>query len=77
MSVITMILFAVVFIARGWLGIWRPAWSTRYKAWKLKHEDTPPDPEYILTIRRIGWLYLILGCGILAYGLLNICSNPN
>jgi len=67
MSVITMVVFAVFFIVRGWLCICRPAWSTMYKAWELKHGRSQTGAEHtILRTKRMGWLYLIAGSGILA-----------
>lgn len=69
MSGLILIMFAVAFLIRGFLRIWKPTWSSLYKIWRIKHESEP-SPEYMETIKSSGRPLVVLGLILLVSGIL-------
>lgn len=69
MSGLILIVFAVSFLIRGLLRIWKPKWGSLYKIWKVKYE-TEPSQDYIKYIKSSGHPFIVLGLILFISGIL-------
>jgi len=69
MSGFILIVFAVSFLIRGLLRIWKPTWGSLYKIWIVKYE-TEPSQDYIKYIKSSGRPYIVLGLILFISGIL-------
>ncbi|KOP65154.1 hypothetical protein AMS62_07760 [Bacillus sp. FJAT-18019] len=69
MSGLILIVFAVSFLIRGLLRIWKPTWGSLYRIWTIKYESEPSQ-DYIKYIKSSGRPYIALGLILFVSGIL-------
>lgn len=69
MSGLILVVFAVSFLLRGLLRIWKPTWGSLHKIWTVKYESEPSQ-EYIKYIKSSGRPFIVLGLILFVSGIL-------
>lgn len=69
MSGLILIVFAVSYLIRGLLRIWKPTWGSLYRIWIVKY-DSEPSQNYINYIKSSGHPFIVLGLILFISGIL-------